>query len=158
MTDELYYLMRSDIEKFPKVSATEGKSLNWNKYVTDKFVPDTSVLFTYDFPQVLAPSSEVGEYEFLELSGSVDKEKIKQEFRWSKAFLWLYKTVNEKESKECYFGELSQKLHDALINDPKPYRKEVKELLANLLGWIEYFNFDFIKVDRPNYSQRIYIK
>ena len=158
MTDELYSLMKSDIEKFPKVSATEVKSLNWNKYVTDKFVPDTSVLFTYDFPQVLAPSSEVGEYEFLELSGSVDKEKIKQEFRWSKAFLWLYKTVNAKESKECYFGELSEKLHNSLINDPKPYRKEVKVLLANLLGWIEYFNFDFIKVDRPNYSQRVYIK
>ena len=65
---------------------------------------------------------------------------------------------NEKKKKECYFGELSAKLHNALINDPKPYRKEVKDLLSNLLGWIEYFDFDFIKVDRPSYSQRVHIK
>lgn len=158
MTDELYVLMKEDIENLPKLSAADIKALNWNQYISDRFAPDTSVLFTYDFPQVIAPSSDVGEYEFLELSGSSDKEKIKQEFRWSKAFLWLYKTVNEKENKECYFGELSEKLHNALINDPKPYRKEVKDLLANLLGWIEYFDFDIIKVDRPRYSQRVYLK
>ena len=148
---------KADIEKLPKVSLNEAKSLNWNKHISDRFVPDTSVLFTYDFPQVPAPSSEIDEYEFLELTGIYDKEKIKQAFRWSKAFTWLCKTINEKEMKECYFGELSEKLHNALINDPKPYRKEVKDLLANLLGWIEYFNFDFIKVDRPKYSQRVYI-
>ena len=150
--------MKSDIVKFPKVSPNEAKALSWDKYISDRFKPDTSVLFTYDFPQAVAPSSEVDEYEFLELSGIYDKEKIKQAFRWSKAFLWLYKTVNEKETKECYFGELSAKLHNALVNDPKPYRKEVKDLLSNLLGWIEYFDFDFIKVDRPNHSQRVYIK
>lgn len=158
MTDELFSLMKNDIENFSESSVVATKSLNWNKYITDKFVPDTSVLFTYDFPKMSAPSSDVNEYEFLELSGSADKETIKQEFRWSKAFLWLYKTVNEKENKECYFGELTQKLHTALINDPKPYRKEVKDLLANLLGWIEYFDFEEIKIDRPNYSQRVYIK
>lgn len=157
MTDELYSLMKVDIVKFPKVSVNEAKALNWDKYISDRFEPDTSVLFTYDFPQVPAPSSEIDEYEFLELSGISDKEKIKQAFRWSKAFTWLCKTINEKETKECYFGELSAKLHNALINDPKPYRKEVKDLLSNLLGWIEYFDFDFIKVDRPNHSQRVKI-
>lgn len=147
--------MKMDIVKFPKVSVNEAKALNWDKYISDKFEPDTSVLFTYDFPQVPAPSSEIDEYEFLELSGISDKEKIKQAFRWSKAFTWLCKTINEKDIRECYFGELSAKLHNALINDPKPYRKEVKDLLSNLLGWIEYFDFDFIRVDRPNYSQRV---
>ena len=155
MTDELYSLMKMDIVKFPKVSVNEAKALNWDKYISDKFEPDTSVLFTYDFPQVPAPSSEIDEYEFLELSGISDKEKIKQAFRWSKAFTWLCKTINEKDIRECYFGELSAKLHNALINDPKHYRKEVKDLLSNLLGWIEYFDFDFIRVDRPNYSQRV---
>ncbi len=155
MTDELYALMKRDIDTMPKLSISESKTLNWNKYINDKFVPDTSVLFTYDFPQDKAPSSEIEEYEFLELSGNIDKEKIKQAFRWSKAFMWLYKTIEAKDSKECYFGELSEKLHNALINDPKPYRKEVKDLLANLLGWIEFFDFDFIKVDRPSHSQRV---
>ena len=106
----------------------------------------------------MAPTSEVEEYEFLELSGNVEKDKLKQAFRWSKAFTWLYKTLSEKENRECYFGELSEKLHKALINDPKPYRKEVKDLLANLLGWVEYCDYDFIKVDRPRYSQRVYLR
>ena len=157
MTEELYSLMKADMEKMPKTSSTVTKSLNWNKRISDRFIPDTSVLFTYDFPQTPAPSSDAEEYEFLELSGESDKEKIKQTFRWSKAFAWLYKTVSEKDNKECFFGELSEKLHNSLINDPKPYRKEVKDLLSNLLGWIEYLDFEFIKIDRPNYSQRITI-
>ena len=158
MTDELYDSMKEDISNFTHESISETRSLSWNKNISDRFIPDTSVLFTYDFPQVPAPSSEIQEYEFLELSGNVDKERIKQAFRWSKAFTWLYKTVSEKENKECYFGELSAKLHNALINDPKPYRKEVKDLLANLLGWISYFDFDFIKIDIPKHSQRVFLR
>ena len=158
MTDELYDLMKKDIVKFTQERVSKTNSLNWNKQISDRFIPDTNVLFTYDFPQVSAPSSGIQEYEFLELSGNLDKERIKQAFRWSKAFTWLYKTVNDKENKECYFGELAAKLHDALINDPKPYRKEVKDLLANLFGWITYFDFDFIIIDKPNFSQRVYLK
>ena len=50
-----------------------------------------------------------------------------------------------------------EKLHNALVEDPKPYRREVKELLSNLLSWVEELEMEEIVIDRPNYSQRIRI-
>lgn len=54
-----------------------------------------------------------------------------------------------------YFGALSAALHDAVITDPKPYRKDIKFMLANLLSIIEKLEMDEISIDRPNYSQRV---
>ena len=61
------------------------------------------------------------------------------------------------ERKCLYFGALTEKLHNALVEDPKPYRREVKELLSNLLSWVEELEMEEIVIDRPNYSQRIRI-
>ena len=57
-----------------------------------------------------------------------------------------------------YFGELSQNLHNALISDPKPYRRDVKKMLANLLSLIEKLGMEEIVIDRPNYSQRVMLQ
>lgn len=63
--------------------------------------------------------------------------------------------LTKHENHELYFGEASVLLHNVLLNDPKPYRKEVKELLGNLLRWIEILKYEEICVDRPKHSQRI---
>ena len=57
-----------------------------------------------------------------------------------------------------FFGELSAKLHDALVTDPKPYRREVKQMLTNLLLLVEKLDMEDVEIDRPNYSQRIRIR
>lgn len=54
-----------------------------------------------------------------------------------------------------YFGAVTEKLHNALVTDPKPYRRDVKQMLANLLDLIEKLGMDEIVIDRPNHSQRI---
>jgi HKD family nuclease len=73
----------------------------------------------------------------------------------SKAYNWLCSVLKEKESQEIYYGELSAKLHNDLIDDPKPYRKEVKMLLSNLLTYVEKYAGNEIEVDRPDHSQHI---
>ena len=153
MTDELYSKMCYELSR--KDSTNSGEYVSWDNEIMAQFHPNIDVLFTYDFPSTNVPKNEIGVYEFLEMSSAVEASVLRDKFRWSKAFLWLKEVLQHQLNKEIYFGELSAKLHDALINDPKPYRKEVKDLLANLLGWITYFNFDDIKIDRPNYSQRI---
>ena len=57
--------------------------------------------------------------------------------------------------KTAYFGAISSELHNALINDPKPYRKEVKDLLSNTLFWIQDLEIDALVIDTPNHSQRV---
>ena len=48
-----------------------------------------------------------------------------------------------------YFGQLTAELHDALVEDPKPYRKDVKTLLANLLAWAQGLRMEEVVIDKP---------
>ena len=57
-----------------------------------------------------------------------------------------------------YFGQLSDELHNALVSEPKPYRRDVKVLLSNLLEWCQKLNLEEVEIDRPNHSQRIRLK
>ena len=57
-----------------------------------------------------------------------------------------------------YFGKLSESLHIAVVSDPKPYRKDIKIMLMNLLKLIKKLEIEEIIIDRPNYSQRIRLK
>lgn len=57
-----------------------------------------------------------------------------------------------------YFGAVTEKLHNALVSDPKPYRRDVKIMLSNLLELIDELQMEEIKIDRPNYSQRIMLE
>lgn len=96
-----------------------------------------------------------GEYfSFMDETFSGDFEKLKEAFRWSNAYLWLLTVLKENEG--ClYYGVLSEKLHNAMVSDPKPYRRDVKKMLSNLLLLIQELNMEEITIDRPNYSQRV---
>lgn len=155
MTDELYIAMKSDYE-IAQSNQTPSKTFKWNTGIEQKFNPKIDLLFTYDFPSTSAPNfNDVNSFEFLEMGYIPSQEELKQAFRWSKAFLWLYNYVSSCPNKTSYFGGVTAALHSALVNDPKPYRKEVKELLSNILGWVAALEFDDIIIDVPNFSQRI---
>lgn len=51
---------------------------------------------------------------------------------WTKCFL------DKQEGKWARFGSVSAELHDALLDDPKPYRRDVKALQSNLFAWIQH--------------------
>lgn len=75
--------------------------------------------------------------------------------RQTKVFCWLEQQLCEAEGKELYFGALTASLHNALIDDPRPYRRDVKTLLAFLLAWLKAYPECGIHVDRPNYSELV---
>lgn len=155
MTDELYIAMKSDYE-IAQSNQTPSKTFKWNTGIEQKFNPKIDLLFTYDFPSTSSPNfNDVNSFEFLEMGYIPSQEELKQAFRWSKAFMWLYNYVSSCPDKTSYFGGVTAALHSALVNDPKPYRKEVKELLSNILGWVAALEFDDIIIDVPNFSQRI---
>ena len=97
-------------------------------------------------------------YEVLGVAKTASEDEIKKAFRESKCFQWLMKLLSEQEHNELYFGAASAALHSVILNDPRPYRKEVKILLANLLNWISVLDMEEIEIDRPNYSQRIFLR
>lgn len=109
-------------------------------------------LWIRDFPTSLSPL-QLSEHDLtlLRISTDTSLSNIQDKFRKLKCYEWLLLTIKD----EIYFGELTVKLHNALIDDPKPYRKEVKEILTNLLSWISILKMNDFIIDCPNYSQRI---
>ena len=59
-------------------------------------------------------------------------ELIKQ----TKVMRWLDYIVSESNKENLTFGYITKRLHDSIITDPKPYRKNVKVLVRNLFDWV----------------------
>ena len=86
-----------------------------------------------------------------------DREFIVSKFIHSKIFLFTLSVIKENNG-QVYYGTLTQALHDALIEDPKPYRKEIKErFISSIYSWIKIIGPEAtnIKYDRPNHSERL---
>ena len=73
-------------------------------------------------------------------------------FQRTKEYGWLRQALQQESTRSATFGRLSALLHDALIDDPRPYRSSVKQLLRNLLGWIEALHDPCIDLLRPRYT------
>lgn len=158
MTDELYSLMKTEYDTANQSNSNGSSKAKWTNSIEALFKPTIDVLFTYDLPSTPHPDyNDIKSFEFLELDHIPTVDELKEAFRWSKSFLWIYSLIDNMPDKTSYFGAITSELHNALINDPKPYRKEVKELLANIINWIQDLEIDAIVVDTPNYSQRLRI-
>lgn len=153
MNDILYAIMK---ETVLDQNSTIASSTQWPKEITDMFLPDYSLLFAEDFPACThAASATNDDLLFLNLSCGATKAEIAQAMRSAKCYLWLLNLIKKQQSQEMYFGAVVAALHNALLNDPKPYRKEVKQLLSNLLSWVDELKIDELCIDRPNHSQRV---
>ena len=82
-------------------------------------------------------------------------ETIKLNFVNLDLYKWFIKQIKNKNNKSFSFGELSALIHNSLFDDPKPYRKEIKNLQANFIKFLKILEFENIKIERPNYSQVI---
>ena len=82
-------------------------------------------------------------------------ETIKLNFVNLDLYKWFIKQIKNKDNKSFSFGELSALIHNSLFDDPKPYRKEIKNLQANFFKFLELLKFENLKIERPNYSQVI---
>lgn len=154
LDDNLYLQMKKELGT---VDRNEGKLYQWSEKIQKLFLPDYNTLFADDFPEFKNyldyNNQPIG---FLELKRNWDFECLQNAFRMCKAFLWLKSLVKEN-GYEMYFGEITANLHNALVKDPRPYRKDVKELLARLLQWIQDLEIDEVIIDRPQHSQRVRI-
>lgn len=152
--DVLLEKMKTQIKSMEPSQKRLGN--NWDDSIVSMFNPHIETLFSYELPEKY--DLQKGEYfSFLDETYDGDIEKFKETFRWSNAYLWLLNTL--KENNGClYFGGLTQMLHDVLVSDPKPYRKDVKQMLSNLLDLVENLDMDDIVIDKPNFSQRVRLR
>ena len=156
--DQLFSAIEKEIENSrPK---NDGDGAGWSSEVKSLLTSSISSLWVLDLPRcgpkalLNADVSDEDVRQDLSLLG-VDDENISDillvnQVKQTRFYGWLVNLL--KVNGECRFGKVTSELHDALIDDPKPYRKEVKEYIVNIFSWMEFLTDDFI-VDRPNYSQ-----
>jgi hypothetical protein len=121
-------------------------------------------LFTSDCFRTKSGVSDNPDYLSQDLSllglsslNSVSAEQISQAISDSKIYNWLTSVCLESPNG-IFYGELTAKLHNDLLDDPLPYRSSIKDLLSNLLSWVETYKSTEIFISRPNYSQKIELK
>ena len=143
--------------QYLQVDVTQtGKKYVWDDEIKNMFNPKIITLFSHELPD--KDEFCYGDYiSFLDTEYNGDMSLLKEAFRWSNSYLWLINIL--KENDGCmYFGSISEKLHNSLVSDPKPYRKDVKQLLVNMLNLIERLNMEEVVIDRPNFSQRVRLR
>jgi len=72
-----------------------------------------------------------------------------------KSYKWLVAFLRNKESRESYFGEITKNIHEVFVKDPRPFRKDIKQHLVDLLDCIKRLKIKEIEITRPNYSECI---
>ncbi|USD59488.1 NgoFVII family restriction endonuclease [Vibrio sp. SCSIO 43140] len=76
-------------------------------------------------------------------------------FKRSKCYKWLYNVVFSEFRGEVRFGELAKLLHNAIADDPSPYRKQVKDIQVNLLLFLELFASDTFEIVKPGARSQV---
>ena len=166
MTDALY----SEIIEAFNAADKSKPFVQWPDSIMNKLNPNitedirfmVSECFFSDGSEILNLRQAKNENSIHDLSilavplNFYDGEYIVNKFIYSKQFLWI-KSLLLKYQGEIYFGTLTSELHNVLIEDPTPYRSEVKELVKNIYSWIKFIGPDKTKIvwDRPNVSERL---
>jgi hypothetical protein len=166
VNDKIFKELEEWQKNLPKIE--KPRIPEFPEIVNDSFKEKFNKLWVNNFPwcnvEYLFNNSDKKEDNIihdLDLFGltNIKKEdlenELKESFLQSKIFNWLIRKLEDEDNKEIYFGRLSAIIHDGLVDDPKPYRQDVKLLQANLYSYVKYFKPNNILYDQPNVSERI---
>ena len=153
LDEETYNKMKEQVDSIEYKPVT---SHTWNKDIIPKKTNTYNVLFEEDFPVNEFPTEMKQDEVYLDIYKDETIEVIKEKFYNTKIMQWLIEVLEKEENNELYFGKLSEMIQNIIFQDPKQYRKDVKELQAKLYNWIEALNYDNLEIDVPGtHSQRI---
>ena len=163
VNDEIYKDLKQWKEEIPEIK--KPSIPDYPESLKKKLKENFDKIWVHNFPwstveELLNIEKMNGNIQHdLELFGlkknKLSKNNLKMKFEKSKIFNWLIIQINKQEYNEIYFGSLSTLIHNSLLDDPKPYRKEVKDLQVNLFNFIKNLRPKQIKFDRPNFSERV---
>lgn len=157
MTDDLYDQIKVVID-----SINPNKSLpyKWPSSIKNLLEQEVDYLWV-DELLFTSPSSNNDDdikhdLDLLELDRlDAEIDLLREQFSELRVVKWLKGQLLKEESKSLRFGAISSRLHDSLLNNPKPYRKEVKDFQVNLFNWLKYLEFPEFEFSKYNHSESI---
>lgn len=130
--------------------------LNFNWWPESVLPVENRKLLCSDFPPVAFSKNTITEeYPWTEIHialNSNDLSTARRIFECTLAMRWLQWALDVDEPYRS-FGSLTKQMHNDLAEDPAPYRKTVKSLLANLLSYVEGLEIPSLRVSRPKHRQ-----
>jgi len=145
-----FKLLKEDIDSTERYSNPISE-LHWPDSIQNKLLRNVSYLWVHDLvfnsPQVLLclnldEESQLHDFDLLSLDiDALTAGSLRSGFKRTRLYLWVISQL--RQNQEMNFGAFSQALHNALLDDPTPYRKEVKEFIATLFVWLEFLSDEF---------------
>lgn len=86
-----------------------------------------------------------------------DHSSLSKRIRLTSFWKWLLDLLNNSENEYVRFGELTAKLHNSLLDDPRPYRKTVKNFVSNIFEWVRYLNPEEIGIKKFNHTESLFL-
>lgn len=146
----------------------DSSDAGWPSSVMDLLRPETDVRRLLVSQCLWSDPSELGaelpsaqlahDLSLLGVAAGGPRQTVQSALKRTAIYRWLVSTLRQEVGCEMYFGRLSAQLHDALLDDPAPSRRDVKALVQALLLWVKAFAPDDLSVDQPNFSQRVILK
>lgn len=156
MDEILFDKFLNEVSKYNDIKKSMKKHMNkMNSF--DKIIFKTKNLLVSDFPFFISPKKFIENYKKKSFKSGEMKHDLKlfklsknenineiydvlrNRFLKSDVFEWQKSIIKDK----ILFGKYSKILHDTLTDDPRPYRKKVKELVRNMFKWTIEFSDDF---------------
>jgi PLD-like domain len=165
VSDLLYAEIKEWLAK--QIRITPTAPLKWPIDIERAMSRSPTRLWVADLPwaapnDILCPASDAIKSTFVDaidhdtrLYGAQEPRMLEHAFRASNAYRWLINTLNSEPDQTAFFGRLSHLLHACLLDDPAPFRKDIKTLLENLLQYVTRFASAEVQLDRPNQSMRV---
>lgn len=159
--EKLYKQLMDQLSRIPKF--TQASTVRWSESIQSELNKADRYIWVHDLPfhtlselqSSFRTESSAIDHD-LELLGitraNFTSERATFAFKNSRAFAWCYDVV--RANRSLSFGGLSSILHNSILDDPSPYRREIKELIQILFSWLEFYPSDF-QITRPNYSEVI---
>jgi hypothetical protein len=155
--DTIFEQLKLWKDKLPEIKKQSFPS--FPKIVGDKLKENFDKVWVHNFPwstvDELLNIKDMNEniQHDLELFGlskkNINHNVLKKNLENSKIFKWLINKLKKQENNEIYFGKLSSIIHNSLLDDPKPYRKGVKDLQINLYSFLKKIKFDYLEISVP---------
>ena len=156
LDDEILISMRAALEN--SCNKTQENS-EWPDSILATIAEPITHLWSHELPFCnpcdllkLDSSDENYNHDFALLdinSNEADFTQLLIAFEKTKAFRWFTELVDTEKSVS--FGKVAAELHKCILDDPTPYRMEIKGFVKNLLDWAAFYPKQFL-ISRPRYS------
>lgn len=152
--ENILNLMHSSLDS----EGTEEHYDEWDFLLNAKAVEKLSIndLPLYDLNSTTNAINSF-EHDCYVLGLDENLESFRTKFKRSNLYLYLLNILEEREEHQIYFGEFTKRIHNDLLAESDISRWEVKQYIINIFTYLKKLDLDDLKVDRPNYSERIYL-